>query len=67
MMTKAEKDVRDFYASHSAQALQAEILRDERTLRRHFYSIRQKRFQDQIESRIGILKAMLVEKTKNGT
>lgn len=62
MMGKAEKDVRDFYRTHSAQELLTEISKDERSLRHHFYSIRQKRLQDQIESRISILKAMLSEK-----
>ncbi|MGF7077715.1 hypothetical protein [Mucilaginibacter sp. UYCu711] len=66
-MHKAEKDMRDFYRSHSPDELEAEIARDERSLKRHFYSIRQKQLQEQIESRINILKAMLHEKLTAGT
>ena len=58
-MKAAEKDVRDFYKTNTPEELEAEIAKDERSLRRRFSSIRRKRQQDDIESRIAILRDML--------
>lgn len=58
-MDIAEKDIRDFYKSHSAEELRAEIAKDDRRRCESYSTIRQKFQQDQIEERIVVLREML--------
>lgn len=58
-MNAAEKDLRGSYASHSKEELQQEIFINEISLRSSFPRIKDKIQQDDIESRIAILKDML--------
>jgi len=57
-MNTTEKLVRDFYATFTKEELLNEIFKDEASLRSFFPRIKDRRFQDDIESRIAILKDM---------